>query len=214
MLAKEDLLVCKTPPNIRDVSLQLYKEFVETYLIDKIFHYSFLDGTELDVEFTEWGIYHMLSIQHINGKINRNNFFQEISNGLSFDDFVKDKSINNRFKKYKKRITLFACVYDTLKTGTAFYIPSGKVKGTGSVQMDYMVHKKYNIVSPTGNVQNGNNIGIREENGVYVPLTILISKQSDLEEYINDEELKIVRQLEIKDKQGNIIDFVTYEFTF
>jgi hypothetical protein len=116
MLAKEDLLVCKTPPNIRDVSLQLYKEFAETYLIDKIFHYSFLDGTELDVEFTEWGIYHMLSIQHINGKINRNNFFQEISNGLSFDDFVKDKSINNRFKKYKKRITLFACVYDTLKT--------------------------------------------------------------------------------------------------
>ena len=99
MLAKEDLLVCKTPPNIRDVSLQLYKEFAETYLIDKIFHYSFLDGTELDVEFTEWGIYHMLSIQHINGKINRNNFFQEISNGLSFDDFVKDKSINNRFKK-------------------------------------------------------------------------------------------------------------------
>ena len=76
------------------------------------------------------------------------------------------------------------------------------------------MHKKYNIVSPTGNVQNGNNIGIREENGVYVPLTILISKQSDLEEYINDEELKIVRQLEIKDKQGNIIDSVTYEFTF
>ena len=32
MLAKEDLLVCKTPPNIRDVSLQLYKEFAETYL--------------------------------------------------------------------------------------------------------------------------------------------------------------------------------------
>ena len=74
--------------------------------------------------------------------------------------------------------------------------------------------RNINIVSPTGNVQNGNNIGIREENGVYVPLTILISKQSDLEEYINDEELKIVRQLEIKDKQGNIIDFVTYEFTF
>ena len=32
MLAKEDLLVCKTPPNIRDVSLHLYKEFAETYL--------------------------------------------------------------------------------------------------------------------------------------------------------------------------------------
>lgn len=61
-------------------------------------------------------------------------------------------------------------------------------------------------------VVNGNNIGIRDENGIYVLLTILISKQSDLEEYITDEELKIVRKLEIEDKQGNVIDFVSYEF--
>lgn len=212
MLTKEDLLVCTIPPNIKDVSLALYKEFAEAYLIGKVFHYLFLDGTELDVEFTEWGIYHMLSIQHINGKIDRNNFFREIENGLSFNDFTKEKSINNRFKKYKKRITLFACVYDTLKTGTAFYLPSGKVKGTANVSMDYILHKKYTIASPTGTTQNGNNIGIRQESGMYVPLTILISKNSDLEEYIRDDELKIVRKLEIKDKAGNIIDTVSYEF--
>lgn len=29
MLTKEDLLMCDTPPNIRDVSLELYKEFAE-----------------------------------------------------------------------------------------------------------------------------------------------------------------------------------------
>ena len=55
MLTKEYLLMCDTPPNIRDVSLELYKEFAEEYLLDKIFHYTFLDGTELNLEFTEWG---------------------------------------------------------------------------------------------------------------------------------------------------------------
>lgn len=96
---------------------------------------------------------------------------------MSFDDFTKDKSIRNRFKNYKKRITLFACVYDALRTGTVFYLPSGKVNGTANVQMDYMVHKKYTVASPTGTTQNGNNIGIRKESGIYVPLTILVSKR-------------------------------------
>ena len=82
MLTKEDLLVCTTPPNIKDISLKLYKEFSEEYLIGKVFHYSFLDGTELDVEFTEWCIYHMLGIQHINGKIGSDTFFEKIANGL------------------------------------------------------------------------------------------------------------------------------------
>ena len=107
---------------------------------------------------------------------------------------------------------IFAWVYDTLKTGTVFYIPSGKVKETAKVQMDYIAHKKYTASTPIGAVQNGNNIGIRKENGIYVPLTILVSKQSDLEEYIHEEELKIVRKLEIRDKKGNIIDSVSYEF--
>lgn len=41
--------------------------------------------------------------------------------------------------------------------------------------------------------------------------TILISKQSDIEEYIKSEELKIVIRLEIKDKKGNIIETSSYE---
>ena len=102
MLTKEDLLVCNTLPNIKDVSLELYKEFAETYLIDRVFHYSFLDGTEIDVEFTEWGIYHMLSIQHINSKIGKNDFFKKINDGLSFENFKKKNSVNKRFKQYKK----------------------------------------------------------------------------------------------------------------
>ena len=146
MLTKEDLLMCDTPPNIRDVSLELYKE------------------------------------------------------------------MDNRFKKAKKRITSFACMYNCLRTGTVFYIPSGIVNGTVSVYMNYIVHRKINNISPTGITQNGINIGIRREKGIYTPLTILISKASDLEEYIKTEDLKIVKSLEIKDKSGSIIDSISYEF--
>lgn len=212
MLKKEDLLICNTPPNIRDVSLELYKEFAENYLIDKIFHYSFLDGTELDVEFTEWGIYHMLGIQHIDGKIGGDTFFEKISNGLTFADFQKKKSMDNRFKKAKKRITMFACTYNCFQNGTVFYLPAGKVNGTVNVQMDYIVHQKLNNVSPTGITQNGMNVGIRKENNVYIPLTILISKASNIEEYIKEEDLKIVKSLEIKDKSGKVIESVSHEF--
>lgn len=48
---------------------------------------------------------------------------------------MKDKSINNRFKNYKKRIILFACVYNSMKKGTVFYIPSGKVRRTANIRM-------------------------------------------------------------------------------
>ena len=112
MLTKEDLRVCNTAPNIRDVSLELYKEFAEEYLMDKVFHYTFFDGTDLTLEITEWGIYHMLGIQHINGKIGGDTFFKKISDGLSFKDFEQKQSMSNRFKKMKKRITMFACVYN------------------------------------------------------------------------------------------------------
>ena len=74
MLTKEDLLVCQAPPNIKDVSLALYKAFAKEYLIGRIFRYTFTDGSVLNVQFTEWGIYHMLAIQHINGKNYINSF--------------------------------------------------------------------------------------------------------------------------------------------
>ena len=62
MLTKDDLLTCCEAPNINDVSLELYRNFSETYLIPRKFHYEFLDGSVMNLEFTEWGIYHMLSI--------------------------------------------------------------------------------------------------------------------------------------------------------
>lgn len=202
MLTKEELLTCETAPNIRDVSLSLYKEFAEEYLMGKVFHYTFTDGTELNIEFTEWGIYHMLSIQHINGKIGGDNLFEKIKNGLCFDDFKKTDAMKIRFQKQKKRITMFACVYKCLCEGKVFYLPSGKVNGTSNVKMDYIIYRELNNISPSGISKNGLNVGIRKENGVFVPLTILKSKNSNIEEYIKTEELKIVNSFEIINKNS------------
>lgn len=38
---------------------QLYKEFCVDILFKRRFHYYFTDGTDMIVEFWEWGVYHM-----------------------------------------------------------------------------------------------------------------------------------------------------------
>lgn len=213
MLTKEDLLTCCEAPNIKDISLELYRDFSETNLIPRKFHYEFLDGSVMDLEFTEWGIYHMLSIQHIDNHISKMKFFSEIKNGLSFSTFQADSRKNRRFRGEKKRITMFACMYNTLLTGTMFYIPSGQVRNTAEVEMDYISYKKIKNVAPTGITYNGINVGIRKsDSGAYVPLTILISPNSDIEEYIKTEELKIVKKLSVRDDQGNVIEERSYNF--
>ncbi len=203
MLAKEELLDLDVPPLIKNISLELYKEFSVDYLLARKFIYHFSDGSKINVEFTEWGIYHMLSIQHINNRIRNDQFFQRIDEGLTFDDFKADYAIKARFKDQKKRISMFACTYNTLRKGQAFYIPSGKVKNTNNVKVDYILYR-------TLDNNNGMNIGIRQELGKFVPLTILISKQSSLMNYVDVENFKLVERLEITDMYGNIIETISY----
>ena len=184
MLTKEDLLTCTKTPHMNDISLRLYIDFAESYLLSRTFHYEFLDGSSIDLKFTEWGIYHMLSIQHIDRKINSNTFFQKVKDGLSFASFESDISKKKRFKKQKKRITMFACVYNTLTNGTMFYLPSGQVQNTARVKADYISYMKLINIAHTGTTYNGVNIGIRKCEDVYIPLTVLISANSNVEEYI------------------------------
>ena len=210
MLTKEDLLNLDSTPLIKDVSLELYRDFSLTYLMPRKFMYYFSDGTSMNVEFEEWGIYHMLGIQHIDYRIKNDEFFQKINDGLTFADFKVDDSIKDRFKHQKKRIAMFACTYNTLRKGQAFYIPSGKVKNTNNVKVDYIL---YRTLYNNGGNSNGMNIGIRLENNKYVPLTILISKQSALMDYVDIEDFKLVERLEILDGLGNIIETIRYALT-
>lgn len=210
MLTKEDLLELDSTPLLKNVSLELYRDFSLTYLMPRKFLYHFSDGTTMNVGFEEWGIYHMLAIQHIDNRIKNNKFFQRISEGLSFTDFKINNAINDRFKKQKKRIAMFACTYNTLRKGQVFYIPSGKVKNTNNVEVDYIL---YRPLQNNGGNNNGMNVGIRLEDGKYVPLTILISKQSALMDYVDIKNFKLVEKLEIFDDSGNIIETISYALT-
>ena len=211
MLAKEDLLSLDSTPLIKDVSLELYKDFSLIYLLPRKFLYHFSDGTFMNVEFEEWGIYHMLGIQHIDYRIKNDKFFESINNGLSFADFKVDDAIKDRFKHQKKRLAMFACTYNTLRKGQAFYIPSGKVKNTNNVEVDYILYRTlYNNSGNYNGNSSGMNIGIRLEKGKYVPLTILISKQSALMNYVDVENFKLVERLEVIDSTGKIIESISY----
>ena len=161
MLTKEELLDLDVPPLIKNVSLELYKEFAVDYLLARKFIYHFSDGSKTD------------------------------------------NAVNARFKNQKKRISMFACVYNTLRKGQAFYIPSGKVKNTNNVKVDYILYR-------TLDNNNGMNLGVRRESGKFVPLTILISKQSSLMNYVDIENFKLVEKLEITDMRENVIETISY----
>lgn len=210
MLTKEDLLNLDSIPLIKDISLELYRDFSLAYLIPRKFIYHFSDNTSMNVEFEEWGIYHMLGIQHIDYKIKNDDFFQKVKNGLSFADFKTDDAIKARFKVQKKRLVMFACTYNTLRKGQAFYVPSGKVKNTNNVEVDYILYRS--LQNNIGN-NNGMNVGVRLENRKYIPLTILISKQSALMDYIDTDNFKLVEKLEILDGFGNAIETISYTLT-
>lgn len=200
MLTTDDLLLQNTLPNISDVSLSVYTEFSEEVLMKRKLHYFFTDETDMIVEFREWGIYHMLSIQHINNKIKNNAFFESVHNGLELSAFEGDRAIKQRFRSQKQRITAFSCLYYSLIHGTTFFIPSGHVKNTTKVEADYLVFHMTDT--------KGLNFGLRKVGDIYVPITILLSKVSNPNEYLEDSVQKDVKKLEIIDTDGNILEVI------
>lgn len=207
MLSCKDLLTYDSYPQLPDVSLKLYKDFSESVLMKRRFHYYFTDGDDFIVEFQEFGIRHMLGIHHIDGNAGKQNFFDDIDKGLSLSSFSKKKSMNQRFKKMKPRIRLFACTYHTLRCGRIFYCPNRTVCNAINVNMDYIIYREID--------QKGFNIGIRLTNGCYVPLTILAANESWKDKYIDQSQIKIVKRLLITDiKTNNVIEDIKYSDDF
>lgn len=195
MLTKDDLIIQNYLPHINDVSLELYKDFSVSILLKQRFHYYFTDGTDIVVEFKEHGIYHMLSIQHIDYTIPKNDFFNRIDSGLSFCDFTVNNGIRKRFKCEKERITMFSCVYYVLQNGRVFYIPNRSVPNTISVRADYLIYSEIS--------GKGLNLGLKFDNGYFMPFTILVSKSSNLTKYTDGTNMKIVSKLIISDINTN-----------
>lgn len=200
MLQASDLLRLTSMPNWSDISLALYKTFAETYLIRTIFRYYLEDGNILDVKFMEWSIYHMLGIQHIDGKISKVNFFQEIDKGLDFQYFIQNPRLRRRFNDFKHRIRMFSCCYQIMKNQNLFYVQENKILGT-SIKTNYI---KYALID-----QKGVNIGIRKIDGEYMAFTLLIDRSINPTETIMGLRRVNIFKLEII-QDGSIIETVEY----
>ena len=74
-MTSNDLLHCNNLVPLSDVSLELYREFSESVLMKRLFHYYFSDNTEIIVSFNEKGIRNLLAIQHIDNSIPVEGFF-------------------------------------------------------------------------------------------------------------------------------------------
>lgn len=204
MLTIEQLLANETFPDFQDISLSLYKDFSKNILLKRKFTYTLTDDSKIAVRFTDYGIYHMLGIQHIDNSIKSCDFLREIDNGLSFDSLKLSSKKRKRFKNMKPRLRMFSCVYQTMRGGRIFYCPDGKVINTQSVNMDYVLYRKIS--------DKGCNIGIRYENEMYVALTLLVAKAKNPTEYICKDNLKVVKGLQIIDVDtGQCVDNIVYE---
>ncbi len=167
MLHSSDLLTTRNMPSWSDISLALYKEFSEQYLIPAKFRYYLENGSIIDVCFEEWSVYHILGIQHIDGKISKINFFKEIESGLDFDVFMQKKNMKKRLNDFKHRIRMFGCIYEIMKGERLFYVKEKQLKDS-SVRVDYI---KYALID-----NKGANVGIRYFENRYIAYTMLIDR--------------------------------------
>ena len=119
------------------------------------------------MRFTEESVYHLLGIQHIDGKISRTDFFVAIQEELDFQHFILDNKMKKRFNDFKHRIRMFSCIYQVMRNQSLFYVNNGKIPGT-SILADYV---KYSLID-----QKGVNIGIRLMDGCYVAYTLLVER--------------------------------------
>ena len=214
LLTSNDLLHCNNLVPLSDVSLELYREFSESVLMKRLFHYYFSDNTEIIVSFNEKGIRHLLAIQHIDNSIPVEGFFQEIKNGLSFSSLKNNYSKKQRFKNFKERIRLFSCVYNSLRIAQVFYLPNGEVPNTKNVHMNYLV---YRIIDG-----KGFSVGIKIDDPSsndkdYLAWTILVAKANNADEHIrgDDVEKKLVNRLTITNTDTNeIIEDIYYSNNF
>lgn len=202
MLQVDELLELSEMPSWSEISLKLYRDFANKYLIPTCFRYYLANGKVLEIHFTEWGIYHMLGIQHINGKISNINFFKCIEEGLDFTDFTRKNGMRKRFYDMKHRIRSFACVYQIMKNKDIFYVPNNTVPKTSII----VAYIKYGLIDG-----KGVNIGIRKMDGKYIPYTVLIDRSSHSSSTIDKLVSVKINKLEIY-RNGKMIEKIVHNW--
>ena len=199
MLTSNDLMTLDTLPKIYDVSLSLYKDHFLSNLLPLTFYYDFTDGTKEIVKFQKLRFRHILGIHHIDKTTTDYNIFTMIDNGLSFVHWKRNPKQKRKFVDMTDRILLFSCVFNTLRFGRVFFCPGQIVKNSPNVKLDYIVHRQIS--------NRGLNLGLRFENNVQSPITILPSRPSDYLKYVDQSNAKIVKHLKIVEDASNTVRY-------
>lgn len=202
MLTVGDLLELSEMPEWSDVSLKLYKEFTIKCLLPKTFRYYFVNGKKIDVEFRETAMRHLWAIHHIDGRIKRNKLFEKIDNGLELSNIARNKSMKRRLNDNRDRIKAFACVYHLLREGDVFFVECGKLKDT-DIEIDYLKSKTIS--------SKGVNLGMRSDDDVCVPITMLIDRAIDPNKTTRGLMEFYVAKMEVWE-DGNIIEVRHYNY--
>jgi len=200
MFTIEDLLTADSMPAWSDISLALYKEFSIQVLFSKTFRYYLENEMVIEVQFKEWAMKHLWAIQHIDSGIKNTELFDKIDAGLTFADFSNTKAMKRRLIDKRDRIRMFACIYTILRTGSLFYIEDGKLPGT-DIKINYIKSKEID--------SKGVHLGMRYEEEIYVPLTLLIDRAIDPTKTIRDLNAINVLKLEIVEND-EIVECIGY----
>lgn len=193
MLTEHDLLKLKYIPELDDISFELYNHFYQNYLSKITFRYHLLNGQTIDLKFQSYSIPHMLAM-HKYDSVNKNKDFYQLvlNNTISINYYLQHpvKSVRDNFRKYRKRICAFACVYTILRNGSMFYLPDNYIQG--KIKADY---EWFEIIS-----EKGITIGTREcmeEPGIQAPITILVAGKDNPQKHIANGSIVYVEKLEI-----------------
>lgn len=200
MLTKEQLYVQDTMPDWSDISLSLYKDFSAECLFPKTFRYYLENGLVINVEFKKWAMKHLWAIHHIDSRIDKERLFEEIESGLDIGSFRTTPAMRKRLNDNKDRIRMFACVYQILKTGSIFYVKDGKLPQS-EIRIDYIKSKLI--------CGKGVHLGMRFEDNVYVPLTLLIDRAISPNKTVEGLMEMKVKKLEIIEDE-KIIELIAY----
>ncbi len=200
MLTKEQLYVQDTMPDWSDISLSLYKDFSAECLFPKTFRYYLENGLVINVEFKKWAMKHLWAIHHIDSRIDKERLFEEIESGLDIGSFRTTPAMRKRLNDNKDRIRMFACVYQILKTGSVFYVKDGKLPQS-EIRIDYIKSKLI--------CGKGVHLGMRFEDNVYVPLTLLIDRAISPNKTVEGLMEMKVKKLEIIEDE-KIIELIAY----
>lgn len=192
-------------PRISDISLDLLREYYETYLNPFEYHYNVIDETnqyDIELRFDQENLCHLLGLESIvKYNINRNELhnykgqkgWNNIKDGNITINSLKDIN-KSRFKSGKDKMVFFYLVPNLIKTPKAIYFDNSLLEPPTRIHSKIIFFSEYfNSILHLGIEPNDDKL-------YYVPRTLLIERITDKNDgtkYIKDQQQI---ELEVKNR--------------